>query len=430
MWSGRQARSGVDFLRAIKTLGSTRGIDRFGRFGFPVRNGQMQTAVLLGVYATKSDERVAITSDVDRWADSVRRVCAKSGGLKARSRSFDSILFAAADAPTPANLRRLLVSAFRVEAAISRSAGARGEWGTEPPLLVNSARWLAPLDDGSVEFRLARAICSGFEVRRQDASADRVSTCVGTLGEALRPISLEGWSQRSYLWTAHQARIASTDSRLIVDVLVDFAILRSRQRVDREDAPDLKLAGCRPQVGYGWRASVLDVEAFVSERTNDALLTEWILALAMIDFRHRDDSGSPLAGPTSAAYERRNGPPGPAAPLWQLLGPLFSYKSPWLAADGTESGIIPTVPQGWAAQLRAGSTSTVAREALTRWRVLIDECPLSSGGERFMTVDPRLTRRVLAACMMPTYWRLSTDESAEAQTEDLSNNNQGDNDVE
>ncbi|MCX6917511.1 MAG: type I-U CRISPR-associated protein Csx17, partial [Verrucomicrobia bacterium] len=68
----RAARNGVDFTRAVVTLGVDRGLSAFQRFGFQVRNGLAYFATPLERVAVRRNARADLLSEADRWMARLR----------------------------------------------------------------------------------------------------------------------------------------------------------------------------------------------------------------------------------------------------------------------------------------------------------------------------------------------------------------------
>ncbi|MCF7963506.1 MAG: type I-U CRISPR-associated protein Csx17, partial [Pirellula sp.] len=70
----RKAKNGVDFARAIASLGIDRGINEFQRYGFQQRNGLAYLAVPLGRFRVKSQPGAEeLLAPLDNWLDRFRR---------------------------------------------------------------------------------------------------------------------------------------------------------------------------------------------------------------------------------------------------------------------------------------------------------------------------------------------------------------------
>ena len=70
--SGRPARNGVDFARAVATLGVDRGLTAFQRFGFQVRNGLAYFATPLDRLPVQRNKYVRLLEEIDPWLDRFR----------------------------------------------------------------------------------------------------------------------------------------------------------------------------------------------------------------------------------------------------------------------------------------------------------------------------------------------------------------------
>ena len=66
----RPARNGVDFARAVASLGVDRGLKSFQRYGFLERNGKNFFSVPLERIMVSRQIRVELLNDVDSWLDS------------------------------------------------------------------------------------------------------------------------------------------------------------------------------------------------------------------------------------------------------------------------------------------------------------------------------------------------------------------------
>ena len=71
---GRTARDGVDFARAVATLGVDRGISAFQRYGFQVRNGLAYFATPLERVVVRHNQLASqLLAPIDRWLDRFRQ---------------------------------------------------------------------------------------------------------------------------------------------------------------------------------------------------------------------------------------------------------------------------------------------------------------------------------------------------------------------
>lgn len=160
--SGRRARTGVDFARAVATLGVDRGIDGFVRYGFQVRNGLSFLATPLDRLAVRHSPAVRLLDGIDPWLDNFRRVAtsdrAPASVRRARTNLNRSVM-ALCHLDEPQAMQRVLVALGRCQRALDRSIRFAVENRAQPvPCLEPD--WLESADDGSVEYRLAAALAS------------------------------------------------------------------------------------------------------------------------------------------------------------------------------------------------------------------------------------------------------------------------------
>lgn len=157
-YSHRQARSSLDFARAVVSLGTDRGIASFTRFGFLKRNGQAKIAVPIGRLEVKRRPEVGLTGALDPWVDRLRRVSNPPASLIALLREFDDAVFSVTttDRPGDALLRVLEVTA-RLDRLAQRSSSFRD---LQAPNGLRADTWLDVVHDSSVESTLAISLAS------------------------------------------------------------------------------------------------------------------------------------------------------------------------------------------------------------------------------------------------------------------------------
>ena len=162
---GRTARDGLDFARAAATLGTSRGVTAFQRYGFAKRQGNMYLAAPLGIRRTASHatETAELINDLDAggWLPNVRRLAQdKKAPARARQimKRFQDGLFALTDAQaTAVTVQNALETLGEVVDWLSTSPEVKAS--SRPPPLLRPA-WLRRGDDGSAEFRTAAALAS------------------------------------------------------------------------------------------------------------------------------------------------------------------------------------------------------------------------------------------------------------------------------
>ena len=162
---GKTARDGLDFARAASSLGISRGIAAFQRYGFAMRQGNMHLAAPLGMrrVTTHVPETADLVNDLDTggWLQQVRRLAQdKNAPARARqaTKRFQDALFALTDAQATAeSVQDVLEVLGEIVGWLITSADARATTG--PPPLLRPA-WVRRADDGTVEYRAAAALAS------------------------------------------------------------------------------------------------------------------------------------------------------------------------------------------------------------------------------------------------------------------------------
>lgn len=188
----RTVGSGIDFARAVTTLGTDRGISSFQRFGFLERNGPTLFAAPLGRFRVRFSSSVeSLLSPIDGWLDRFRHV-ASSANAPTRAgralRQLQSAIFELCQRGRRCHVQDVLIALGQGEAAVALSPKLRDhkEKTYVSPLPQLSSKWLAEAYVGSqdVEFRLAAAL-AGIGWRKEDK--------VGPFRRHIEPIDPNTW---------------------------------------------------------------------------------------------------------------------------------------------------------------------------------------------------------------------------------------------
>lgn len=155
----RRAMDGWSMARAAATLGVSRGVIAFQRFGYLQRNNQsLHYAVPLGQFAV-ADRIVpsqACLDDLDAWLASLHRIARHKDSpsrLRIAQRRLMTELFGVCQAAeSPVLWQRVLLALGEVEAIMRTGSGFKAH--PIPPL---RPEWVEAADDGTAEFRLALA---------------------------------------------------------------------------------------------------------------------------------------------------------------------------------------------------------------------------------------------------------------------------------
>jgi|SRR5579863_5141964 len=158
----RPAMNGVDFARALATLGTDRGVREFQRYGFQVRNGLAYFATPLGRWKVAPRPEANLLNEIDHWLDRFRRA-AKGATAPARIgralRAIEEAIMDACKTGGAPRMTNILIALGEAEAALAVSPKFRKEGFLKPvPLL--SSEWIDASDDGTVESQLALALAS------------------------------------------------------------------------------------------------------------------------------------------------------------------------------------------------------------------------------------------------------------------------------
>ncbi|MDZ4849101.1 MAG: type I-U CRISPR-associated protein Csx17 [Pirellulaceae bacterium] len=275
---GRAAKSGVDFARAVSTLGTDRGIEQFVRFGFHARNGLAYFAVPLGRFKVEPQPQVNLLSEIDAWLDSFRRA-ASSDLAPSRAqralRRLESAILDLCQQKGPTRLQAVLVALGEAEAVLAVSAKWRAE-AYQRPIPLLSPKWLTDCDDGTCEFRLAAGLAGIYSAK------------VGDLRQHLDPVEVKGrlveGRQRWVEWTEESSAACSIvwNAGDLEDNLI--AVLQRRcieavRHGERTSDGTLVFPGesnCYSSLG--------DVAMFLRRATDDGRIAELVRGLVLLDW--------------------------------------------------------------------------------------------------------------------------------------------------
>ena len=154
--NNNQAKTGVEFARAVTSFGVERGIDEFQQFCILKRKGDAYLTVNAGRVRTINEPAVHLISDIDEWYNPILRQSKTkeaSASLKRLVRSMDAAIMALCKYRKKQYLLDVLVLIGKLE----RYVTDRGDF---KPLQKLSSDWLTKSYDGTIEFRLAASLAS------------------------------------------------------------------------------------------------------------------------------------------------------------------------------------------------------------------------------------------------------------------------------
>ncbi|MBI3202961.1 MAG: type I-U CRISPR-associated protein Csx17 [Myxococcales bacterium] len=335
--SGRTARNGVDFARAVATLGVDRGIARFQRYGLQVRNGLAYLATPLERFRVREQPTVRLLDELDAWLDGFRRRATADHAPASARRALGVLEDATVDLCRrggPDRVQAVLGALGGCERAMARSI----RWASDPktnlsPVPSLSPKWLTEADDGSVELRLATALASVVASHREHYVPVRAH---------LEPVRMRVHQGRLRVeWSPTADRdVVFSDGDLTASLNAIVArrlILCERWGVD--GYPDRSAQPAR----------LADVGAFIEGRTDDARIVALLWGAILIDW---------------ARYGQAGFPPlvqGPAPPALYGLLKLCFAGSP---APGDRIPVVPRIHRLAA----SGDGSEASRAAARRLR--------------------------------------------------------------
>ncbi len=367
----RSTQSALDAARAVARFGVERGVTGFARFAFLERNGQANLAVPLGTFAVEHRPDARLLDELDGWLDRLRRAAREKSPPTSVVRSLRRIESLAMAACGPSASREtwasLVIELGEAEDAFARRAHATAKSHLQPlPLL--SAGWLAALDDGSAEVRVALAIASQRAPVRHgaaDALGPIRAHCL-PLDDSFRRFATAGSADRPHL---------VGDPRVLwrgQDLASDLAAIALRRAVEAHGAGHEAL----PLIGQAF-AELADVRAFVEGRLDDARIASLARGLMALDFRRELRAGDGTRGPRE-----------PADPLHALFRVAYLPEPVGELRPRCDPTILRT--------LVAGRLTDAVRLATRRLVAMGIRPKLQLAGG-----DARLALRLAATCAIP-----------------------------
>lgn len=256
----RVATNGLDFARAVASLGVDKGIVQFQRHAIMERLGQNNLAIPLDRMDVRSNPDADLIAEIDPFLDQVRsyaRGKEASATFISLVRRLEDALFSFARDAGPEQVQRVLIRLGALLWSVSTSRKAQDALNRLPLL---SSAWVTKGDDGSPEFRIAAALAG-----------------LGGRGRDMMPFVLpvqrtkDGWR-----WEWHpESRTAVWGRGGLVDNLGLIALRRSIESAadnDRSQWFSFKIG-----------ASSGDVRAFLAGELDEQRITDLFLGLLLAD---------------------------------------------------------------------------------------------------------------------------------------------------
>lgn len=341
----RTARTGVDFARAVASLGVDRGIEAFERYGFQQRNGLSVFAIPLGRFAVSRQPQVDLIAELDThdWLDRFRRAAtSKNAPARARValRQLEDAILDLCQRADPLHLQKVLIALGEAETVMANAIRWRESTFVSPvPLL--GPQWLANAHDGSVEFRLAASLASIYHEE------------LGPLRRHLEPVELHRKGER--VWAAWSEM---PDAPAIVwgegGLTRNMVAVIRRRMIEAESAN--KKAGESEfsfPVKGAFAPSFGDIAAFIEGQVDDSRIETLLKGLILVNWdRARQQGVSNLI------------PQGPREPFPGAAYALLKLCHLPHAVDGQAIRLTPQITHRAAAGDLAGATGLAARRLL------------------------------------------------------------------
>ncbi len=282
----RQARDGLDFVRAVHQLGVDRGLSSFVRFAFVPRFGRNYFAVPLARVRVRKTPQSEWLQDLEQggWLDRFRAwASGKNAPAQAKmlTHRLENKLFSFVQftSPTHGLVQEVLVLLAEIQDFLSRRlpADLEGRSSFPPPVPRLALRWGLCADDGSAAFRMARALASV-------AASQGMPPLVAHLFP-LHPKRLDRWHAEFGRWVPWRGDA-----------------VRWLREVARERARIMEANEGARLVVSGWGVGLGDIASFLQgDAALDAALSRLLPALSLVDWgwsgeRTHRESGAVPAG--------------------------------------------------------------------------------------------------------------------------------------
>ena len=412
---GKTAHDGLDFARAAASLGVSRGVTAFERYGFVMRAGRAYLATPLGsrYVETRVSDAAGLINDLDagRWLGRIRGLVRREN-VPARAQEavkrLEDALFAMTEASvSPRSVQAALGALGDVVAWV---ASSRDAMKSTPPPPRLSHDWVRRANDGTPEYRVAAALAglgwrdgasreaapgastasngirgAGFPGRDSNAAAHRPDSEKHSGGDIamathFAPVDLDTIPARQRRWGPEVDKTTAVwgggglEANLIA--VLERRLIRAAQGL--EDKP----------LGAPTPARLADVAAFFEPGFDDECCARLLAGLVW-------------ARPARArsTERQRTRPVIPFA--YSVLKPIFAPDKVLHAI--AESGLLPPgcrapVPPGLIPRLRHGDVVHAVRLALARMRASGVSSPFHSA--RIAHVGVAGTR-LAAALLIP-----------------------------
>lgn len=277
----RPAEDGLDFVRAIASLGVDRGFSSFQRYGFVKRSGKAYLATPFGRINVKRNPDADLISDLEQSGFLKRlRMFGRSdespGSLCLLVRRLGNSMFSLTQRFSRKQLIDILIVLGEIQRTLGISDKCRDAVRPVPPL---SESWVIKANDGSPEFRLACSL-AGLWAKKPTLPI-RVH---------FAPVKANGfvWDEESRLAVWGEGRLTANLVQLVRHRLLEA------EKAEAEDKP----------LAFSFGAFESDIAAFLVGLTNDSKIDALSqgLALCRVPRKLSKDRAQEAGIPLPSAY--------------------------------------------------------------------------------------------------------------------------------
>ena len=230
----------LDAARAINRLGVARGITAFLRYGYLQRNNMAtHFAVPLGRVVVRDRQSARLVDDVALWLNRLRWFArdkhAPARLDQAERRLADAVFAVLTHDDSADRWQAVLLAAAAVEAMQVGGTGFKAG-----PIPALAPEWVVAADDGSVEFRLARALGSAA------SSYDRAGLAFDPVRHNWLPLQKDGrrfQTKEKRLLRDSSVVISGRDPVADLSALVERRLIEAAQSGQR-NLPLVAASGC------------------------------------------------------------------------------------------------------------------------------------------------------------------------------------------
>lgn len=278
----RPAKDGLDFARAVASLGVDRGITEFQRYGFMMRSGKSYLATPISRIATRANPSAELIYDLERnrFLDSLRRFARSDKAparLAALAHQLENRLFDVTRGADRRVCQDNLILLGKIQSAVGISSKAKEDIHQPIPLL--SSQWLVASDDASSEFRLACALAGLKAVGGGLAKSENHESTTESVVEASADLPMRlhfaaiKRDKKRYVWD-NESRLAVWGEGSLTQNLNETLRCRwlAAQRLSHTDKP----------FAYGVGANQADIAAFLAGAVDDRRVSDLAQGLALL----------------------------------------------------------------------------------------------------------------------------------------------------